>query len=145
MFLLDEECEIIHVKFGSDNNYINSTVRWVANQCPPAIRAINVLGEYSFVPPQIDLLSHDGLVDYGTCKGDLFGILIHDMYRDNRKNIELSCMWLSTPYSTSNGYGSGYAVCVRSDGYVDYDWCGNCGSVRPFFILKPDIFVSLVE
>lgn len=146
MFLLDKEYEIKDVMFSNNNNnYINSNIREVANQCLPTTRAINVLGKNSFIPLEIDLFSHDGLDDYGVCKDDLFGILTYDMYRNNRKNIEPSYMWLSTPWSTPNGCSSGYVMYVSGDGDVYYDWCGYCEGVRPFFILKSDIFVSLAE
>lgn len=146
MFLLDKEYEIKNVRFSDyDNNYIDSKVRRIANNCSPTTRAINVLGKDSFIPLEIDLFSHDGLNDYGICKRDLFGILTYDMYRNNRKNIELSYMWLSTPYSTSNGYSSDYVMYVSSGGCVSCGWYRDCEGVRPFFILKPDIFVSLAE
>lgn len=146
MFLLDKEYEIKDVMFSNNNNnYINSNIREVANQCLPTTRAINVLGKNSFISLEIDLFSHDGLDDYGIYKDDLFGILTYDMYRNNRKNIEPSYMWLSTPWSTPSGYSSGNVVYVDGDGYVDYSWCRSCRGVRPFFILKSDIFVSLAE
>lgn len=146
MFLLDKEYEFKDVMFSNNNNnYINSNIREVANQCPPTTRAINVLGKNSFIPLEIDLFSHDGLDDYGVCKGDLFGVLTYDMYRNNRKNIKPSYMWLSTPHSTSSGYGSSGVMYVDGGGGVGYDWYDGCGGVRPFFILKSDIFVSLAE
>ena len=147
MFLLDKEYEIKSVRFDdyyNHNNYINSDIRKTANQCPSAIRAINVLGKKSFIPLEIDLFSCDGLNDYGICKDDLFGILTYDMYRNNRKNIEPSYMWLSTPWSVPSGGGPYNILYVKKEGTVGHDWYSIPISIRPFFILKPKTIVTLL-
>jgi len=144
--LLDKKHTIKGVQFGEDNNYSTSNVRNVANDCEPSKQALKIFGKDAFIPLEIDLLSHDGLRDYGVCRGDLFGILNYDMYRNNRENIDYSAMLLATPESTPSGDGPSYVRCVCSGGGVGCGGAGwDGGGVRPFYILKSDIFVSLVE
>lgn len=145
-FLLDKEYAIKGKKFGKDNNYATSNHRKIATTCDSVNRLIKVLGKDAFIPLEIDLFSHDGLRDYGVCSGDLTGVMNYDMYRNNRENIDISGMSLSTPQSTTSGRGSTFVQCVNSFGYVGYGdccWCG--GAVRPFCILKSSIFVYLSE
>lgn len=145
-FLLDPEFEIKNVSFGDSNNYSESRVRDISINCDPVKRAQEIYGSDAFIPVDIDLFSHDGLKDYGICNGDLAGTLTYDMYRNNRQHIKPSCMWLSTPNSTPSGNGASYVQCVYSNGCVSYRGCDWCGfGVRPFFVLKSSIFVSLVE
>lgn len=143
VFLLDKEYDIENVEFGNDNNYSNSNARTISCTCEPALRLLKKYGSNAFIPLEIDLFSHDGLRDYGVCKGDLTGIMTYDMYRYNREYIEPSRMWLATPDSTPSGTGASYVQCVYSDGDVDYGDCGwNDRGVRPFCIIKTSIFVS---
>ena len=121
-------------KFGSTNDWRDSVIR--KNLVSFAEKIKEEIGD-NIMPIKVDLFSHDGLDDYGTCE-DLVSILTYDLYRNNRKNIKLAdkWWWLSTPNSTPSGYGSVIVRCVSSSGGVDYGWCDNCGAVRPFFILR---------
>lgn len=90
------------------------------------------------MPITLDLLSLDGLDDYGIVEGDILAIPTLDLYRECRKSIPKSDnWWLATPDSTPSGTGASYVRCVRYNGLVYYDVCGwrNKG-VRPFFIIK---------
>lgn len=133
-----DKCE-----FGKTNNYTDSNVR---NMITNSDLAKNLQLEFGdrLVPITLDLLSLDGLDDYGTVTGDILAILTIDLYRKYRKNISKldSWYWLATPDSTPSGYGSDSVRCVGSNGNVNYFWCGSVKAVRPFFILKSDIFVS---
>lgn len=143
VFLLDEEHAIEDVEFGNDNNYSNSNARTISYTCEPILRLLKKYGSNALIPVEIDLFSHDGLQDYGVCKGDLAGIMTYDMYRNNREYIEPSCMWLATPNSTPSGTGASYVRYVGSDGCVGYSDCGwNVRGVRPFCIIKSSILVS---
>lgn len=145
VFLLDKEHAITIDKFGKDNNYNDGVARKNSNDCAPSKRALKIFGKDAFIQTEIDLISLDGLRDYGVCKGDLFGVINHRMYQDNREYIDYSEMYLSTPNSTPSGCGAGGVHYVRSDGGVGYGWRGNSKAVRPFFILKSSIFVSMAE
>lgn len=121
-------------KFGDTNDWRDSFIR--KNLVSLAERIKEEIGD-KLVPIEVDLFSHDGLDDYGTCE-DLVSILTYDLYHNNRKNIKLidAWWWLATSNSTPSGYGSNGIRCVCSNGGVGYDWCDNCGVVRPFFILR---------
>ena len=123
-----------NLKFGSDNDWRNSPIR---NKLADLAEKIKEEIGDRIVPIEVDLFSHDGLDDYGTCE-DMVSILTYDLYRNNRKNIKQidSWWWLATPNSTPSGYSSDYVHFVGSDGDVDFGWYGNCGAVRPFFILE---------
>ena len=98
----------------------------------------NVFGKDRIVEHTVDLLSLDGLDDYGMSI-DKVSLLTIDQYRKYRKvlgeNLD-NWWWLITPDSTPSGDSARYVQCVDSGGCVDYDGCDCCGGVRPFFILK---------
>ena len=121
-------------KFGSTNDWRNSIIR--DNLTKLAEKIKEEIGD-RLVPIQVDLFSHDGLDDYGTCE-DLVSILTYDLYRNNRKNIKQidRWYWLCTPNSTPSGCSSDYVRYVDSGGGVNCSWYGDCGAVRPFFILQ---------
>lgn len=123
--------------FGENNNYAESYVRSRLNKSELVDKLKETFGD-RLVPIETDLLSLDGLDDYGTVNGDILAIPTLDLYRECRKNItSLGFLWwLATPDSTPSGYGSGGVQCVGSGGRVDCFWCGDDLAVRPFFILK---------
>ena len=124
-------------EFGKTNNYANSYVRQKLSECDFAKQLKDQYGD-KLVPLSIDLLSLDGLDDYGIVNGDILGLRNLDMHRECRKNIP-NCdnwEWLATPDSTPSGCGSDFVRYVYSDGCVGYGWCDDVGAVRPFFILK---------
>ena len=123
--------------FGKDNNYAVSYVREDLNNSD---LLVDMKREYGnrLVPTTINLLSLDGLDDYGVVEGDLLGIQTLDMFRKNRKripNVDYTT-FTATPDSTPSGYGSGNVRVVHSSGFVNCDWY-DCGrDVHPFCILK---------
>lgn len=131
-----DKCE-----FGSTNNYKNSKVRDMLVNSELAKDLQKEFGD-RLVPITLDLLSLDGLDDYGTVTGDILAIPTIDLYRKYRKNISKldSWYWLATSDSTPSGFSSNAVLCVRSNGDVDYDWYNNVGAVRPFFILRSENF-----
>ncbi len=137
-FLEDE------MKFDDDNNnWKESSIRKFLNE-DYLKKLCESFGENNIVEHTVNLLSLDGLDDYGTSI-DKVSLLTIDQYRKYRKVIgenKDTWWWLSTPDSTPSGYGSDDVRCVNSDGSVDFDWCDCSVAVRPFFILKSSIFVS---
>lgn len=123
--------------FGKDNNYSTSDVRKKLQECDFATKLQKKYGK-KLVPITTNLLSMDGLDDYGSVSGDILSIPTIDLYRECRKNIlsNNKWWWLATPNSTPSACGSGNVRYVCSNGSVDYDWCSNCVAVRPFFILQ---------
>ena len=139
--LADEN--ICNMKFGENNDWRESPIKKKLNE-ELYQKIVAELGTDALVAIQTDLFSHDGLRDYGKCE-DMVSLLTYDLYRSNRENIESfdEGWWTCTPDSTPSGDNSSYVQYVDSGGYVDYDRCvWGDGGVRPFFILKSDIFVS---
>lgn len=125
------------MKFGENNNYTASDIK---DELTHSELAKNLKEEFGdkLVPISLDLLSLDGLDDYGTVEGDIIAIPNIDIYRRFRKEITKldSWYWLSTPDSTPSGYGSGGVRYVDFNGNVDYDWFDFVRGVRPFFVVE---------
>lgn len=141
-YMLADE-NICDMSFGENNDWRESSIRKKLNE-ELYQKIVTELGSDTLVTIQTDLFSHDGLRDYGRCE-DMVSLLTYDLYRNNRENIKSldEWWWTCTPDSVSSGCGALYVQCVSSDGDVYYcgcDWRGT--GVRPFFILKSDIFVS---
>lgn len=123
--------------FGDDNNYTNSKIRKYLNDSDLAKELKEKFGD-ELVPITTDLLSLDGLDDYGKVDGDILAIPTLDLYKTFRKNLPKinDWWWLATPYSTPSGCGSCSVECVDVSGGVGYRWYLNVGGVRPFFITQ---------
>ena len=136
-YLLDGilECS----EFGKNNNYAVSYIREKLNNGNLVSKLKEEFGD-RLTPISTNLLSLDGLDDYGTVEGDVLAIPTIDLYRECRKYIPKinKWWWLATPDSTPSGYGSGYVQYVYSRGGVSCDWCNYVGGVRPFFILRAE-------
>ena len=131
-------------QFGKSNNYAGS---YVDEACQKFAQKLMVaVGEDNVVLHEVDLTSDDGLKDYGTV--DRYAsLLTTEQYRkyvavlDQHKPDDW--WWLSTPYSTPTHDDSSWVKCVSPSGYIDSSGCGNfVNGVRPFCILKSNIFVS---
>ena len=123
--------------FGENNNYSTSDVRKKLQECDFAKKLQKEYGD-KLVTITTNLLSMDGFDDYGVADGDILALRTFDLNRECRKNIP-NCNtweWLATPNSTPSGCSSDYVQYVNSCGDVSCDWCGDCGAVRPFFILR---------
>jgi len=140
--LLDDGKEY---RFGDTNDYSISDVREDLNGRIYR-RLAAIVGEDNIIEHEVDLMSLDGLKDYGKCR-DKVSLLTLRMYQDNREYIPLvdDWYWLATGNSTPSGYPSRYVQCVRSDGIVGYGRCDYSEGVRPFCIFKSSIFVSPVN
>ena len=127
------------MKFDSDNNnWKTSSIRRFLNG--EYLNEIEkIFGRNRVVKHSVDLLSLDGLDDYGTSIDDISLLTVNE-YRKYRKilgsNLD-NWWWLITPDSTPSGCSARCVQCVCSGGDVNYRDCGwNDGGVRPFFILK---------
>ena len=93
-----------------------------------------------------DLLSLDGQTEYGTCT-DKVSLLTVDEYRKYRALLPNTrdWWWTCTPWSTKErGWGSSVTV-VSPRGFIIRDNYDFGIGVRPFCILKSNIFVSKGE
>ena len=108
----------------------------------------NAVGEDNIVEHDVDLTSVDMQNEFGTCRCKVRPITFDEArkYNDLLVNKELNDWWWTcTPWSTEErGWKYSIAV-VSSSGYFCISHCNdNCG-VRPFCILKSNIFVSKGE
>lgn len=136
--LLDKECE-----FGSSNNYDGSKVDKLCADWGKKIA--DAVGEDNLVMHTVDLTADDGLKDYGSVKRKA-SLLTAQQYRKYVEILDLhkadSWWWLATAFSTPTHNCSRTALCVSPSGYINSGRCGNVSGVRPFCILKSNIFVS---
>ena len=134
-YLMDGSLE--KSEFGKTNNYAESYIRKNLNESDLA-KELRAKFSDNLVPIETDLLSLDGLDDYGKVEGDILAIPTIDLYRECRRKISTlgTWWWLSTPDSTPTGCSSGNVRYVGSDGCVFCGWCDYSVAVRPFFILK---------
>lgn len=131
--LLENEMEFD----SDDNNWKTSSIREYLN-VEYLEKIEKAFGKDRIVEHTIDLLSMDGLDDYGTSI-DNVSLLTIDQYRKYRKVLGGNLgnwWWLITPDSTPAGNSARCVRCVSSCGDVGYGGCGYDGGVRPFFILQ---------
>lgn len=125
------------MEFGFDNNWKTSGIRESLNG--EYLEEIEkTFGKDKIVEYTVDLLSMDGLDDYGMSV-DKVSLLTIDQYRKYRKALGKNLdnyWWLLTPDSTPSGDSACYVQCVGAGGYVDYDDCDYDRGVRPFFIIQ---------
>lgn len=134
------------MQFGEDNNNFadeNCIVRKELMKFADKIEAI--VGKGNLIEHTVDLTSDDGLDDYGsiTAKVSIMTTPLSRKYVriTDKYKVDRWC-WLATPHSTPTHGNASWVKCVAPSGRIyDYDY-GNEGGVRPFCILKSNIFVS---
>ena len=103
--------------------------------------------EDALVEHEVNLISVD-MQQYGTFKCKVRPITFFEAQEYNNILVNKSLpdwYWTCTPWSTAErGWGHSAAVVSPSGCIFNYCYLNYCG-VRPFCILKSDIFVSLVE
>ena len=129
---------------GDSNDYRTSSIRNDLNTVFYNELA-DVVGADNIIPHNTDLTADDGRTEYEFCE-DNIGLMTADNYRRYVYLLDKyrsdSWWWLATPYSTAaNGYNFAVRVVYRG-GTLNNNICNfDCG-VRPFCILKSNIFVS---
>lgn len=125
------------MEFGSDNNWKTSGIRESLNG--EYLEEIEkTFGKDKIVEYTVDLLSMDGLDDYGMSV-DKVSLLTIDQYRKYRKALGKNLdnyWWLLTPDSIPSGDSTRYVQYVRAGGCVDCCVCYYDRGVRPFFIIQ---------
>ena len=129
--------------FGSNNNFAESDIRDYLDKF--ADKLAELVGEDNIVEHTVDLTADDGLKCYGSCDCRV-SLLTAQMYRENVYAIDKYKLdkwwWLSTAYSTPKHDDSCWVKCVSPYGCINFDGCGNYCGLRPFCILKSNIFKS---
>lgn len=135
-------------KFDSDTRDYNksSLKNLIESDIQPVIE--DVLGADSLVEHEVDLTSVDNQNEFGTCKCKVRPITFDEArkYNDLLVNENIGDWWWTcTPWS-KKGRGWDYSLAVVSPSGVilRYFYCYDFG-VRPFCILKSNIFVSRGE
>lgn len=135
----------VDVTFGANNNYNGSNVDEACQSF--AQNLAELIGEDGIFPHNVDLISNDGLKDYGVIERKA-SALTAERYRryvgilDQHKPDRW--WWLATPDSTETHECAKWVLCVSPRGSI-YNglYFSNVRGVRPFCILKSDIFVSM--
>ena len=131
-------------EFGEDNNAYDGS--YVDQKCQAfAAELAKIIGRDSVVLHKVDLTSDDGLKDYGVIERRA-SLITADMYRKFVDILDTvnpkRWWWLATPHSTKRHENDAWAKCVSPSGCIISRDCGLGGGVRPFCILKSNIFVS---
>lgn len=135
-------------KFSDDTkDYNKSAIKHlIETTIQPEIEA--VVGVENLVEHIVDLTSVDMQNEFGSCTCKVRPITFDEArrYNDLLVNNDLpDWYWTCTPWSTKErGWEHSVAV-VSPRGYVSNYNCGGHYGVRPFCILKSNIFVSKVE
>ncbi len=130
-------------KFGSNNNYDSSDVDKLCIEFGKEIEKL--VGEENLIEHTVDLTADDGLKCYGSIKRKM-SLITAQMYRKyvyifEEHPIKL-WWWLATAFSTAKHDDTTWIKCVSPRGLISNNYYGNYGGVRPFCILKSNIFVS---
>lgn len=125
-------------------DYKKSNLRKVLeNEILPVIAA--EVGKSNIVAHTVDLTSVDMQKEFEPCECLIRPITFDEMrkYNDLLVNKELyDWWWTCTSWSTEErGWKYGITI-VSPSGDINYNYCGNYNGVRPFCILKSNIFVS---
>ena len=130
-------------QFGKNNNYNGSFVDVLCNEF--ADKLAGIIGNAAIVEHTVDLTADDGLKDYGKIKRRV-SLLTAEQYRRyveifDKHKID-AWWWLATAYSTPTHNSPNWVKVVSPSGDVNANSCNFSRGVRPFCILKSNIFVS---
>ena len=130
-------------KFGGNNNFDGSGVDKLCRDFATEIAA--KIGALNLVEHTVDLTSDDGLKDYGSVKRHM-SLLTAQQYRKYVPILDKHKLkkwwWLVTAYSTPSHEDNNWVKCVSPLGDARGNYCYGNRGVRPFCILKSNIFVS---
>ena len=130
--------------FGENNNLAESKIlrRMQEEWLPKVAEAI---GEENLCQIHTDLTTLDGLKPYPELESQV-SLPTLEFYR---KHVEIfdrynpgNWWWLATPHSTERHENANWIKCVSPAGGICSVGYYDCNGVRPFCILKSNIFVS---
>ena len=129
--------------FGKDNNYNDSDADKVCNAFAEELAGI--VGEENIVLHEVDLTADDGLKGYGKIqrKASLRTANMQRKYVEILDKYRLDIWeWLATAFSIPPHDEDNWVKCVSPSGYFNCNYFNFGYGVRPFCILKSNIFVS---
>ena len=141
--LLMKDCLYESEEFGSSNNYKGSNVDKLCEQFADELE--KVIGAENIILHTVDLTADDGLKDYGSIERrvSLFTANQYRKYCDILDKYRLNIWtWTATAYSTPKHDDDAWVKCVAPAGNIRNDNYYGISGVRPFCILKSNIFVS---
>lgn len=132
-----------NIRFGDNNNYDGSNADKICEEFADELAAI--IGEENIVMHTVDLTTDDGLKDYGKIRRRA-SAMTADRYRRYVNILDEYKLdiwtWLATAFSTKKHGNDSWVKCVSPSGCVYYSGSDVSRGVRPFCILKSNIFVS---
>lgn len=137
--------DLLHteVQFGNNNNYDGSDVDKLCKEFENEISEF--CGKDNLIEHTVDLTTDDGLKDYGKVRRKM-SLLTAEMYRKYvyllDKHKPDCWWWLATAHSTTTHDNPNWVKCVSPSGDIDSGFYDDDYGVRPFCILKSNIFVS---
>ena len=137
-----------NVKFDEDSrNYKESNLKKVIeNQIQPVIEV--EVGAKNLIEHEVDLTSVDMQDEFGGFKCKVRPITFDEarLYNNLLVNKKLNDWWWTcTPWSTEDRGWKYSVTVVAPSGVIRRSYCYVSGGVRPFCILKSNIFVSKGE
>ena len=136
-----------NVRFDGDTRDYNKSAlkKYIDEKIKPII--LENVGAGNLVEHSVALTSVDNQSEFNDCICDIRPITFDEAreYNDLLVNEDLpEYYWTITPWSTSERGWNSIAV-VSPSGYICNRYCSNNDGVRPFCILKSNIFVSKGE
>ena len=136
-----------NIVFGESKDYKTSNLKaLIERDIQPVIE--NAVGAENLVEHEVDLTSVDMQNEYGTCRCKVRPITFDEArkYNDLLVNKELpDWWWTCTPWSTEERGWKWPMTVVSPSGRFSRNRCDDNFGVRPFCILKSNIFVSKGE
>lgn len=130
-------------QFGENNNYDGSDVDKLCVEFGEKIE--NLVGKENLVEHTVDLTADDGLKCYASIKRKM-SLITAQMYRKYVYTLDKHPVklwwWLATAFSTAKHDDTTWVTSVSPRGNFDFNLYGSNIGVRPFCILKSNIFVS---
>ena len=107
-----------------------------------------VFGANNIIEHEVDITTVDMQKEYGEVICKVRPLTFDEARKYNALLVDRELgdwWWTCTPWSVP-GRGWSYCLAVVSpSGYINYNVCSNDGGVRPFCILKSNIFVSVED
>lgn len=128
--------------FGDTNDWRDSNIREYLNKEYFKELAAQ-FGEDNIVEFTRDLISLDGYDDYGKCrdKVSIMSLLDYMKYHKDIGDCE-NIYYLLTPATILSGCSYKTVLYIDDNDLPNYTLCSSIMAVRPFFVLKSDIYVS---
>lgn len=137
-----------NVRFDGDTRDYNKSAlkRYIEKEIRPII--LENVGAGNLVEHSVPLTSVDNQNEFNDCICEVRPITFDEAreYNDLLVNEDLpDCYWTLTPWSTAERGWKYYISVVSPSGSISNSYCDNYFGVRPFCILKSNIFVSKGE